>query len=110
MTDLTGRSLPGTPRGAVPERGREYVAREVFKPSDPWVEEGNGGNSVEFGIADILNEDANQRWKVFKTLKDVGGMADVPQARRKDRQAVRRPDGRYTVCAALSIRHATTDY
>jgi hypothetical protein len=40
---LQPREVWFTPSGGVPEGGREYVAREVFKPSDSWaVEEGRG--------------------------------------------------------------------
>lgn len=77
-------------------------------PPPPGVEEGKGGNSVEFGIADILNRMQTKRWKIFRTLKDV--LEEHRMYHREDGKIVKQFDDvmdarRY---AALSLRHAMT--
>jgi phage terminase large subunit-like protein len=77
-------------------------------PPAPGVEEGKGGNSVEFGIEHILHRMQTQRFKVFKNQTAV--LEEQRMYHRDDGKIVKQYDDlmdamRY---ACLSIRHART--
>ena len=77
-------------------------------PPAPGVDEGKGGNSVEYGIEEILHRMQTGRWKTFRTLNKV--LEEQRMYHRDDGKIVKQFDDlmdarRY---AALSLRHATT--
>ena len=77
-------------------------------PPAPGVEEGKGGNSVEFGIEHILHRMQTKRIRIFKTLAPL--LDELRMYHREDGKIVKQFDDlmdalRY---ACLSLRHATT--
>lgn len=78
-------------------------------PPAPGVEEGKGGNSVEYGIEEIFHRMQTGRFKVFKTLKPW--FMEWMDYHRADGKIVKQYDDLMdaTRYAALSLRHATTE-
>lgn len=52
------------------KEGANMFHQKFSNPPAPGTEEGSGGNSVEFGIAEILRRMETGQFKVFKGLKD----------------------------------------
>jgi len=90
------------------DEGANMWHMQFSNPSGPGVEEGKGGNSVEFGIEEILHRMQTGRFKVFKT--QAGILEELRMYHRQDGKIVKQFDDlmdamRY---GALSIRHAQT--
>lgn len=106
---LNREKSSGEPLAELYRREGANMWHEPFSnPPAPGTEEGKGGNSVEFGVTDILNRMQTKRWKTFRTLKDV--MEEHRMYHRVDGKIVKQFDDlmdarRY---AALSLRHAMT--
>lgn len=77
-------------------------------PPAPGVDEGKGGNSVEYGIEEILDRMSTNRFKVFKTLRPW--FNEWMDYHRDEGKIVKQYDDLMdaTRYASLSIRHATT--
>ena len=77
-------------------------------PPTPGVDEGKGGNSVEFGVEHILNRMQTGRFKVFKHL--APWFMEWRDYHRDDGKIVKLYDDLMdaTRYACLSLRHATT--
>lgn len=90
------------------QEGANMWHEPFSNPPAPGVEEGKGGNSVEFGIEHILNRMQTKRIKIFKTLTPL--LDELRMYHRDDGKIVKQFDDlmdalRY---ACLSLRHATT--
>lgn len=81
---------------------------QFSNPPAPGVEEGKGGNSVEYGIEDILHRMQAKRFKVRKDLTEW--FTEFRMYHRKDGKIVALNDDvmSATRYAALSLRHAMT--
>lgn len=89
--------------------GANMWHEQFSNPPSPGVEEGKGGNSVEFGIEQMLGRMQTKRFKVFKNLHQW--LDEWRMYHRVDGKIIKQYDdlmdaSRY---AALSIRHATTE-
>jgi phage terminase large subunit-like protein len=90
------------------KEGANMWHEQFSNPPAPGVEEGKGGNSVEFGVTDINSRMMTKRWYTFRTLKDV--LEEQRMYHRVDGKIIKQFDDlmdarRY---AALSLRHAMT--
>lgn len=90
------------------EEGANMWFEQFSNPPGPGVEEGKGGNSVEFGIEHILHRMQTQRFKVFKTLQPW--FLEWMDYHRDDGKIVKQYDDLMdaTRYACLSLRHAMT--
>jgi phage terminase large subunit-like protein len=90
------------------DEGANMWHEKFSNPSGPGEEEGRGGNSVEFGIAEILTRMQTGRFKVFKTLEPW--FEEFRMFHRDDGKIVKQYDDLMdaTRYACLSMRHATT--
>lgn len=81
---------------------------QFSNPPVPGVEEGKGGNAVEYGIEHILDRMQTQRFKVFKTLRPW--FMEWMDYHRDEGKIVKQYDDLMdaTRYACLSLRHATT--
>lgn len=88
--------------------GANMWHEKFSNPPTPGLDDGEGGNSVEFGIAHILNRMETGRFKVFKTLGPW--LAEWRMYHRDEGKIVKQYDDLMdaTRYACLSIRHATT--
>lgn len=90
------------------EEGANMWHMQFSNPPTLGEEEGKGGNSVEFGIAEILSRMQGGRFKVFKHLEPW--LAEFRMYHRDDGKIVKQYDDLMdaTRYACLSLRHATT--
>lgn len=90
------------------KEGANMWHEQFTNPPTPGVEEGKGGNSVEYGIEHILHRMQTGRFKVFKTLKPW--FTEWMDYHRDDGKIVKQYDDLMdaTRYACLSLRHATT--
>lgn len=90
------------------EEGANMWHEQFNNPPSPGVEEGKGGNSVEFGIEHILHRMQTGRFKVVKTLG--AWFMEWRDYHRDDGKIVKIYDDLMdaTRYACLSMRHATT--
>lgn len=91
------------------EEGANMWHMQFTNPPSPGEEEGKGGNSVEFGIADILARMQTGRFKVFRHLKKW--LEEFRMYHREEGKIVKQYDDLMdaTRYACLSLRHATTE-
>lgn len=91
------------------KEGANMWHEQFSNPPSPGVEEGMGGNSVEFGIEQMLNRMQTKRFKVFKNLHPW--LDEWRMYHRVDGKIIKQYDDLMdaTRYAALSIRHATTE-
>jgi len=91
------------------EEGANMFHQQFSNPPTPGEEEGKGGNSVEFGIADILARMQSGRFKVFRHLEPW--FAEMRMYHRDEGKIVKQYDDLMdaTRYAALSLRHALTE-
>lgn len=91
------------------KEGANMWHEHFSNPPTPGVEEGKGGNSVEFGIEEILSRMATKRFKVFKNL--LPWFDEWRMYHRVDGKIIKQYDDLMdaTRYAALFIRHATTE-
>jgi phage terminase large subunit-like protein len=91
------------------EEGANMWHQQFSNPPSPGEEEGKGGNSVEFGIAEILHRMQTDRFKVFKTLQPW--FEEFRMYHRDEGKIVKQYDDLMdaTRYASLSLRHATTE-
>lgn len=92
------------------DEGANMWHEKFSNPQTPGEEEGSGGNSVEFGIAEILSRMQTGRFKVFKNLSPW--LEEFRMYHREDGKIVKRFDDLMdaTRYAALSIRNATVEF
>lgn len=90
------------------KEGANMYHEQFSNPPAPGVEEGKGGNSVEYGIEDILHRMQAKRFKVRKDLTEW--FTEFRMYHRKDGKIVALNDDvmSATRYAALSLRHAMT--
>jgi phage terminase large subunit-like protein len=90
------------------QEGANMWHEEFSNPPSPGVEEGKGGNSVEYGIEHILHRMQTGRFKVFKSLTQW--LEEWRMYHRDDGKIVKQFDDLMdaTRYACLSLRHATT--
>lgn len=90
------------------KEGANMFHEPFSNPPAPGVEEGKGGNSVEYGIEELLFRMQTNRFKVKKSLKDW--WEECRMYHRQDGKIVALNDDvmSATRYAALSIRHAQT--
>lgn len=88
--------------------GANMWHEQFTNPPTPGVEEGKGGNSVEYGIEHILHRMQTGRFKVFKTLQPW--FMEWMDYHRDEGKIVKQYDDLMdaTRYACLSLRHATT--
>lgn len=86
----------------------EMLHNKFSNPPGAGQEEGEGGNSVEFGIMDILNRMKTGRFKVFSHLNDWWSEFRLYHRNNGKIVAVDDDIMSATRYAALSIRHAKT--
>lgn len=81
---------------------------QFSNPAAPGTDEGKGGNSVEYGIEEMLHRMQTRRFKVRKDLKDF--YEEFRMYHRNDGKIVALNDDvmSATRYAALSLRHAQT--
>lgn len=106
---LNREKSSGVPLAELYRKEHLNMWHEPFSnPPAPGVEEGKGGNSVEYGIMDILQRMESGRFKIFSNQKDV--FEELRQYHRNDGKIVAMYDDLMSAMryAALSIRHATT--
>lgn len=90
------------------KEGANMFYRQFSNPPASGVEEGQGGNSVEYGIEEILVRMHTSKFKVFTNLK--AWFDEFRMYHRKDGKIVAMNDDvmSATRYASLSLRHATT--
>jgi hypothetical protein len=90
------------------EEGANMWHEPFSNPPSPGVDEGKGGNSVEFGIEHILHRMQTGRFKVFKSL--LPWLEEFRMYHRDDGKIVKQFDDLMdaTRYACLSLRHAQT--
>lgn len=90
------------------KEGANMHHEQFSNPPGPGVDEGKGGNSVEYGVQEILDRMKTQRFKVFKTLRPW--FMEWMDYHRDDGKIVKQYDDLMdaTRYAALSLRHAAT--
>jgi phage terminase large subunit-like protein len=90
------------------KEGANMFHMQFSNPPAPGVPEGKGGNSVEYGIEEILHRMQTNRFKVRRDLKDW--WEEFRMYHRNDGKIVALSDDvmSATRYAALSIRHAQT--
>lgn len=106
---LNREKSSGVPLAELYRKEGANMHHEPFSnPPAPGVEEGKGGNSVEYGIEEMLHRMQTQRFKVRKGLKDW--FDEFRAYHRQDGKIVALNDDvmSATRYAALSIRHAMT--
>ena len=106
---LNREKSSGEPLAELYRKEGANMWREQFSnPPTPGTEEGKGGNSVEYGIEDILTRMTTGRFKVFKTLRPW--FMEWMDYHRDEGKIVKQYDDLMdaTRYAALSLRHATT--
>lgn len=81
---------------------------QFSNPPAPGVEEGKGGNSVEYGIEEILHRMQTNRFKIDKGLKLLWD--ELRMYHRVEGKIIALNDDAMSAMryAALSIRHAQT--
>ena len=91
------------------EEGANMWHEPFSNPPSPGVEEGKGGNSVEYGIEDILHRMNTGRFKVFKNLQVW--FSEWREYHRDDGKIVKQYDDLMdaTRYCGMSMRHATTE-
>lgn len=91
------------------KEGANMFYQQFSNPPAPGVEEGKGGNSVEYGIEEMLHRMQAQRFKVKANLKDW--FEEFRMYHRNDGKIVAMNDDvmSATRYAALSLRHAQTN-
>ena len=90
------------------KEGLNMLMQQFSNPPAPGTDEGKGGNSVEYGIMDVLTRMEMQRLKIFSNLKEV--WEEIRQYHRVDGKIVPLYDDLMSAMryACLSIRHAQT--
>jgi phage terminase large subunit-like protein len=90
------------------KEGANMYHEQFSNPPAPGVEEGKGGNSVEYGIEEILHRMQTNRFKIDKGLKLLWD--ELRMYHRVDGKIVALNDDAMSAMryAALSIRHAQT--
>ena len=100
----SGKPLADTYR----DEGANMHHEPFSNPPTPGIEEGKGGNSVEFGIEHILHRMQTKRFKVFKTQQKW--FEEWRMYHRSDGKIVKQFDDLMdaTRYACLMLRHAQT--
>jgi phage terminase large subunit-like protein len=90
------------------KEGANMWHQQFSNPPSPGQDEGDGGNSVEYGIEHILHRMQTGRFKVFKTLRPW--FMEWMDYHRDEGKIVKQYDDLMdaTRYACLSLRHATT--